>query len=130
MNEGMPGSRLVTPTAKFGHRSASQTVIYASIAGNVVVALSKCVAAYFTGSSAMLSEANHSIADMGNGFVALYRIRRTAARPDHDHPLGFEARRSNFLKLEQRLRLDEERRDSRVAGSHLALQFNHFLLNV
>lgn len=76
-------------TAKFPPRNTSQTVIYASIAGNVVVALSKCAAAYFTGSSAMLSEAIHSIADTGNGFVVLYGIHRAAARPDREHPLGY-----------------------------------------
>jgi cation diffusion facilitator family transporter len=76
-------------TAKFGHRRSSQAVIYASIAGNVLVALTKCIAAYFTGSSAMLSEAIHSIADTGNGFVVLYGIHRAAAQPDREHPLGY-----------------------------------------
>jgi divalent metal cation (Fe/Co/Zn/Cd) transporter len=57
--------------------SESKTAIYAAMLGNVAIAATKFVAATFTGSSAMLSEAIHSIVDTGNGGLILYGIRRS-----------------------------------------------------
>ncbi len=67
---------------------SSQLVIYAALAGNFLVALTKLWAALWTGSSAMLSESIHSVVDMGNEILLLYGMRRAKQRPDHDHPLG------------------------------------------
>ena len=69
-------------------RSSSRTVIYAAVAGNILVAMTKFAAAFWTGSSVMLSEGVHSLVDTGNEVLLLYGIRRAALRPDHDHPLG------------------------------------------
>jgi len=44
----------------------STKVVYAALAGNVLVALSKFVAAVLSGSSAMLTEGIHSSADTLN----------------------------------------------------------------
>jgi divalent metal cation (Fe/Co/Zn/Cd) transporter len=44
----------------------SKKVIYAAIVANVAIAIGKFAAAGLTGSSAMLAEAFHSIADTGN----------------------------------------------------------------
>ena len=41
--------------------NASKLSLYGGIAANVAIAISKFVAAYFTGSSAMLSEGTHSL---------------------------------------------------------------------
>ena len=41
--------------------NASKLSLYGGIAANVTIAISKFVAAYFTGSSAMLSEGIHSL---------------------------------------------------------------------
>ena len=43
--------------------SSSKKVIYAALAGNCLIAITKFVATAITGSSAMLSEAIHSVVD-------------------------------------------------------------------
>ena len=69
--------------------SSSKFVIYAALAGNLLVALTKFVAAWWTGSSAMLSEAIHSLVDTLNQVLLLYGMHRAARPPDDLHPLGF-----------------------------------------
>jgi cation diffusion facilitator family transporter len=66
----------------------STRVIQAALVGNLLVALTKFVAAGWTGSSAMLSEGVHSIVDMLNGVLLLYGLKRSALPPDEEHPLG------------------------------------------
>jgi cation diffusion facilitator family transporter len=69
-------------------RRSSKKVIYAALLGNVLVALTKFAAAGFTGSSAMVSEAIHSLVDTGNEILLLYGLRRAARPADELHPLG------------------------------------------
>jgi len=54
--------------------------VYAALAGNLLIAVAKFVAAAFTGSSAMLSKGMDSVVDTGNQALLLYGMRR-AQRP-------------------------------------------------
>jgi len=68
--------------------TSSKNVIYAALIGNLLVAVTKSVAAAYTGSSAMVSEAIHSLVDTFNELLLLYGLRRAARPPDDRHPLG------------------------------------------
>lgn len=69
--------------------SESKAVIYAALAGNLLIAVSKFVAAAVTGSAAMVSEGIHSVVDSGNQVLLLYGIRRAARPPDAQFPFGY-----------------------------------------
>jgi cation diffusion facilitator family transporter len=63
--------------------------ILKSLAVNVVIAVSKGVAAFLTGSGAMLAETLHSFADCGNQLLLLKGVRATRRPADREHPFGY-----------------------------------------
>lgn len=67
----------------------SKKVVYAALIGNFLIAITKFGAAGWTGSSAMLSEAIHSVVDTGNQVLLLLGMRRASRPPDDQHPFGY-----------------------------------------
>ncbi|WP_409187706.1 cation diffusion facilitator family transporter [Bradyrhizobium sp. RDM4] len=68
---------------------SSKTIVYAALVGNLLVAVTKIGAAVWTGSSAMMSEAVHSVVDTINEVLLLYGYHRASRPPDESHPLGY-----------------------------------------
>jgi cation diffusion facilitator family transporter len=67
--------------------------VVAALMANVGIAISKFVAFAFTGSSSMLTEAIHSLADSGNQVLLLVGNKRSKKGADSRHNFGYGRRR-------------------------------------
>jgi cation diffusion facilitator family transporter len=67
--------------------------IVAALAANVGIASTKFVAFLLTGSSSMLAESIHSLADSGNQLLLLLGARRARQAPSVEHPFGYGPQR-------------------------------------
>lgn len=76
------------------HKSAhdaeagTRRAIYATLVANALIAVAKFVAAFVSGSAAMLAEAAHSVADTTNQAFLLVGLRLSKSAPDEEHPYG------------------------------------------
>ncbi|MFE9362193.1 cation diffusion facilitator family transporter [Streptomyces sp. NPDC006978] len=77
---------------------SSVTVVVAA-AANLGIALAKLVAGLISGSSAMLSEAAHSVADTVTEVMLLTALKRSEKPADEDHPLGYGPERYIWAML-------------------------------
>lgn len=67
--------------------------VIAALLANLGIAVAKFIAFAFTGSSSMLSEAIHSVADSGNQVLLLIGNKRAKKAPDAQHNFGYGRRR-------------------------------------
>lgn len=63
--------------------------VVAALAANMGIAVTKFIAWFMTGSSSMLSEAIHSLADSGNQVLLLVGGKRADREPDEKHQFGY-----------------------------------------
>ena len=71
-----------------GMSEGTTRAVLAAFAGNLAIAITKAIAAYVTGSGALVAETAHSIADSVNQILLSVGIRRSVQPPTAKHPLG------------------------------------------
>lgn len=72
-----------------GEHGESPRAVIAAVLANIAIGVVKFIAAFISGSSAMISEGVHSIVDSGNGLLILFGMKRASRRPDLEHPFGY-----------------------------------------
>ncbi|MBG6093396.1 cation diffusion facilitator family transporter [Actinomadura viridis] len=70
-------------------RSETTKTVLVAGAANLILAVTKLVAGVLAGSSAMLAEGAHSVADTLNQGFLLASLRRSERPPDGRHPFGY-----------------------------------------
>jgi cation diffusion facilitator family transporter len=63
--------------------------VFAALAANLGIAITKFAAFLLTGSASMLAESVHSVADTGNEVLLLVGRDRSSRPPSDEHPFGF-----------------------------------------
>jgi cation diffusion facilitator family transporter len=69
--------------------SGGNKAIFAALLANLGIALTKFIAWFVSGSSSMLAEGVHSLADSGNQLLLMLGGRQAKKRADKEHPFGY-----------------------------------------
>ena len=67
----------------------SKASVIGALVANLAIAVTKFAASLYTGSTAMLTEAIHSLVDTGNQGLLLLGMRRSKRAPTESHPMGY-----------------------------------------
>lgn len=76
--------------------SGGSKAVVAALSANLAIAASKFLAFAFSGSSSMLAEGVHSLADSGNQILLLIGGHRARRAADEEHPFGYGRERYIF----------------------------------
>ncbi|RKN47044.1 cation diffusion facilitator family transporter [Streptomyces hoynatensis] len=79
--------------------SGGTRAIVAALGANLAIATAKFVAAGFSGSSSMLAEGVHSVADSGNQALLLVGGKRAKRAESEEHPFGYGRERYVYAFL-------------------------------
>jgi cation diffusion facilitator family transporter len=71
-----------------GHADSTRAIFFA-LGANFAITLAKAVAAFLSGSGAMLAETVHSLADCGNQALLLVGMRQAKRPSSPEYPLGY-----------------------------------------
>jgi divalent metal cation (Fe/Co/Zn/Cd) transporter len=69
-------------------KGSAKKVLLAAMLANLLIATIKFLAAWWTGSSAILSEGIHSLVDTGNQILMFHGQHRAALPADEEFPFG------------------------------------------
>src|SRR3954452_4872220 len=82
-----PHRRSRAALQKIGSKESARTIMIA-LTANVVIAIAKLISGLISGSTALLAESAHSLADASNEVLLGVSLHRSARPADDLHPLG------------------------------------------
>ncbi|MEI8360739.1 MAG: cation diffusion facilitator family transporter [bacterium] len=71
------------------HKTAGSLSVFWALLGNLAIATIKFIGYILSGSSTLLSEAIHSLADTMNQSLLMVGIKRSVRKADHEHSYGY-----------------------------------------